>query len=289
MAEPLRDALLAGESAGLRYSLRTPRHLPLGVLGAQQGARAGSSLEFREHREYEPGDDLRHVDWNAYARTDQLVVKRYHEEVTPHLDLLLDGSRSMALVPAKSAAATALAGFLAAAAENAGMSHRVWLTREGCELLDGSSGRPAGWQLPTFDFSGHPGEAMARRPPPFRPRGVRIVVSDLLWLGDPLAVLGPCAERATSLVVVQVLARADIDPAETGNLRLVDAETDEILDLLVDAAALGRYRTKFERHRKNWDDACRRAGATFVTVVAEDFLRERRLDALVAAEILQVT
>jgi uncharacterized protein (DUF58 family) len=280
---------LAGEQAGLRYALRTPRHLPLGVTGAQQGARAGSSLEFREHREYEPGDDLRHVDWNAYARTDQLVVKRYHEEVTPHLDLVLDGSRSMGLNPSKSAAALGLAGFFTAAAANVGMSHRVWTTRDGCEILDGSTGRPGGWQLPTFDHAGHPGEAMARRPPPFRPRGVRIVVSDLCWLGDPLAVLGPCAERATSLVVVQTLARTDVDPTETGNLRLVDAETDEILDLLVDAAALARYRTKFERHRKNWSDACRRAGATFATVVAEDFLRERRLDELVAAEILQVT
>jgi uncharacterized protein (DUF58 family) len=289
MAEPLRDALLAGELAGLRYSLRTPRHLPLGILGAQQGARAGSSLEFREHREYEPGDDLRHVDWNAYARTDQLIVKRYHEEVTPHLDLVLDGSRSMALVEAKSAAAVGLCGFLAAAAENAGMSHRVWLTREGCEMLDGSAGRPAGWQLPTFDHPGHPAEAMMRRPSPLKPRGVRIVVSDLFWLGDPMVLLGPCAERATSLVVVQVLARTDVDPSETGNLRLVDAETDEVLDLLVDAAALARYRTKFDRHRKNWNDACRRAGATFATVVAEDFLRERRLDELAAAEILQVT
>ena len=97
MSDDLRQALLEGERAGGRYALRLPRRLPVGVAGGHQGARAGSSLEFREHREYEPGDDLRHIDWNAYARSDQLVVKLYHEEVTPHLDIVLDGSRSMAL------------------------------------------------------------------------------------------------------------------------------------------------------------------------------------------------
>jgi uncharacterized protein (DUF58 family) len=288
MSESLRTPLVAGEEAGLRYSLRVPRRLPLGVTGGQQGARAGSSLEFREHREYEPGDDLRHIDWNAYARSDQLMVKLYHEEVTPHLDLILDGSRSMALVPAKAEAAVALAGFLAAAAANAGMSHRAWLAREGYEMLDGSQGRPAGWQLPSFDHVGNPGEAIVRRPPKLRPRGMRIVISDLLWLGDPLQLLGPCAERATALVVIQVLARADADPGEHGNLRLIDVETDQLLDLLIDDAALARYRAKLERHQKNWTDACRRAGAIMTLAIAEDFLREKRLDDLLVSETLQV-
>ena len=105
MSEALRHSLLAGELAGSRYVLRTPRGLPAGTVGLHQGARAGSSLEFKEHRDYEPGDDLRHIDWNAYARSDHLVVKLFHEEVTPHLDIVLDGSRSMALTGSAKAAA----------------------------------------------------------------------------------------------------------------------------------------------------------------------------------------
>src|SRR5262245_27124593 len=121
--DPLRQSLLDGERPGARYALRAPRRPPARAAGLHQGARAGSSLEFKEHREYEPGDDLRHIDWNAYARSDQLVVKLYHEEVTPHVDIVLDGSRSMALEGTpKAAAATGLAGLFAAAAGNAGMS-----------------------------------------------------------------------------------------------------------------------------------------------------------------------
>jgi hypothetical protein len=252
----LRQRLLDGERAGSRYALRAPRRLPAGAVGMHQGARAGSSLEFKEHREYEPGDDLRHIDWNAYARSDQLVVKLYHEEVTPHVDIILDGSRSMAVEgSAKAEAAAALTSFCAAAAANAGFGHRVWLGRNGCAQLAGSSGPAAGWELPAFDFRGSVADAFSRRPPALRPRGLRFLLSDLFWMGDPLHVLAPCAERATILVVVQVLARADVDVAERGNLRLIDVETDQLLDLLIDGPAVVRYQAALERHQKNWHAA----------------------------------
>jgi uncharacterized protein (DUF58 family) len=289
MEQPLRQSLLDGERAGSRYALRTPRGLPAGMVGLHQGARAGSSLEFKEHRDYEPGDDLRHIDWNAYARSDHLVVKLFHEEVTPHLDVLLDGSRSMALAgSAKAAATLGLAGFFAAAADNAGFSHRVWLAQDGCAQLTGSAGRPDAWEVPTFDFRGNVADAFHRRPPQLRPRGVRILISDLFWPGEPLHIVAPCAERATALVVIQLLAAADVQPPERGNLRLIDAETAQPWELLVDEPAIERYRAAMERHQQLWRNACRQAGALLISVVAEDWLRDWRLDELVAAEFLQV-
>src|SRR3954452_13520175 len=123
-----REHLLEGEAAARRFALAVPRGGPVDPTGAATGSRAGSSLEFRDHRGYEPGDDLRHVDWNAFARTDQLSVKLYREEVSPHLDLLIDGSRSMALADSAKARATlALAGFFTSAAANAGFTHAGWL------------------------------------------------------------------------------------------------------------------------------------------------------------------
>lgn len=289
MNNPLRQSLLDGERAGSRYTLRTPRGLPAGIVGLHQGARAGSSLEFKEHRDYEPGDDLRHIDWNAYARSDHLVVKLFHEEVTPHLDVILDGSRSMALTGSnKSEAALGLTGFFVAAAANAGFSHRVWMTQDGCVQLQGSSGRPDTWELPSFDFRGSPADAFQRRPPQLRPRGVRLLISDLLWPGDPLPSVAPCAERATALIVIQLLAVADVQPPERGNLRLIDVETEQPWELLVDDGAVERYRNSLERHQQLWRDACRQAGAFLTTITAEEVLRDWRLDELVQAEFLQV-
>jgi uncharacterized protein (DUF58 family) len=290
MNNTLRQALLDGERTGSRYVLRTPRGLPAGTVGVHQGARAGSSLEFKEHRDYEVGDDLRHIDWNAFARSDHLVVKLFHEEVTPHLDLIVDGSRSMALGDnaVKSHAAAALAGFFAAAASNAGFSHKVWLAQDGCALLAGSGGRPAAWELPAFDFRGSPADSFTRRPPSLRPRGVRVFISDLFWPGDPLHVLAPCAERGTALVVVQLLAADDARPPERGNLRLRDMETERTWEMLVDDPAVDRYRQALDRHQEIWRTACRQTGAFMTVLVAEELMKSWRLDDLIAAEFLQV-
>src|SRR5437763_5149787 len=147
MDEGLRRYLGEGERQGLRYALGLPRQAPVGLAGGTLGQRAGSSLEFKDHRAYEPGDDLRHIDWAAYARTDQLAVKVYREEVTPHLDVVLDSSRSMALEgSAKAGAAVALAAFFAAAARNARYGHAAWLLGGGCRPVGSGTSAPAGWE-----------------------------------------------------------------------------------------------------------------------------------------------
>jgi uncharacterized protein (DUF58 family) len=281
----LRNYLAQGEQAAARYSLGIPRHAPVGVSGATVGHRAGSSLEFKDHRAYEAGDDLRHIDWNAYARTDQLTIKLFREEVTPHIDVVLDGSRSMDLEDTpKGGAAVALAAFFAGAAARAGYSHSAWLLADGCVPLPNGNRSPATWDGIAFDHIGAPGQRL----PPWRPRGTRVLISDLLWVGDPLMTLRPFAERSAVTVVIQVLARADTEPPEGQSLRLVDAETGQMREIHVDALVARRYREALTRHQENWHLACRQVGATFVVLIAEDLLRDWNLDDLVAAELLKV-
>jgi uncharacterized protein (DUF58 family) len=281
--------LAAGERAGSRYVLGMPRRLPLGAAGLHQGGRSGSSLEFKEHRDYQPGDDLRHLDWNAYARSDQLIVKQFHEEVNPRLDIVLDGSRSMALPgSAKVQAALGLAALFTTAGANAGFFHAAWLTRDGFHPVAGSETRFSAWETLAFDDRSDPGTALARKPPAWRPRGIRVLLSDLLWLGDPLVFLAQIAERATAVAVVQILAHADAHPPERGSVRLTDVETNETHDLLLEPATLRRYQAALEQHREQWHRACRQVGAVFISVIAERVLRDWRLDDLVAAEILRV-
>ena len=70
---------------------------PRGLSGPQLGVAAGQSTEFMDHRVYVAGDDVRRIDWNATARTDQLLIKRYQEEIRPSVVLLVDDSKSMAV------------------------------------------------------------------------------------------------------------------------------------------------------------------------------------------------
>ena len=67
-----------------------------GIDGRRVGRRTGNALEFSEYREYRPGDDLRRIDWRVYARSEQLMIKQYSEEIDPRCDLILDHSASMA-------------------------------------------------------------------------------------------------------------------------------------------------------------------------------------------------
>jgi uncharacterized protein (DUF58 family) len=289
MSGAARRHLLEGEQAGLRYALGLPRHAPLGSLGTALTRRTGSSLEFREYRDYEPGDDLRHIDWGAYARSDHLFVKQFREEAHPHLDLVLDGSRSMDLEgSAKARAAWGLAGFFYAAAANAGYTCSAWVLGGHAVPVAAGGGGPRAWEVGEFTFRGSPVESFRHAPPGWRPRGMRVLVSDLLWEGDPEAAVSHLADRASTVVVVQLLARADVDPPEGNSLRLVDAETDQVMELYIDALAARRYREALARHQQNWNRACRQVGAVFTTVAAEDLVRDWRLDDLVAAEVLKV-
>jgi uncharacterized protein (DUF58 family) len=289
MQEEWRGFLAEGEREGMRHALGLPRHAPLGLAGGTLSQRAGSSLEFKDHRGYEPGDDLRHIDWNAYARSDQLSVKLYREEVTPRVDVVIDGSRSMALEESDKLRATlALAGFFAAAADNAGFRHAAWLLGEELRAVGNGSGPPTTWEDLSFDAAGPPTPAAMRGGAGWRPGGVRILLSDLLWEGDPPQFVRPFAERAAVAVVVQVLARADVEPPEGQSLRLVDVETGLIREIHIDAVAARGYRTALARHQQHWHEACRQAGALMTTVVAEDVLRDWALEELVAAEVLRV-
>ena len=65
------------------------------VVGMHRSPDFGFSQEFAEYQAYTPGDDLRHVDWNVYARTERMYLKRYRGETNSPLTILLDASNSM--------------------------------------------------------------------------------------------------------------------------------------------------------------------------------------------------
>ncbi|HEY1065441.1 MAG TPA: DUF58 domain-containing protein [Pirellulales bacterium] len=75
--------------------LRARRIVEGYVAGQHKSPYHGFSIEFAEHREYVPGDDLRYVDWKVFGRTDKVYLKQFEEETNLIVYVLLDGSRSM--------------------------------------------------------------------------------------------------------------------------------------------------------------------------------------------------
>jgi uncharacterized protein (DUF58 family) len=271
MEPAIRQALREGEKIGLRYALQIPQVAASGWTGSRSGRRAGSSIDFQDYREYQPGDDLRFIDWGIYARTDRLTVKLFREEVTPHLDLIIDGSRSMSLVDtAKANAAALLAALLATSAANAQCTQAVWLSGEGFQRLPNDRLTPSAWHGLELESQRTPEQSFEIMPPKFRRLGVRVFVSDLLWPGEPLQFLRRLRDGAAALFVIQLLAREDVNPPEYGNLRVVDSETGGESEIYIDSSSARQYTENLTQLQQSWSDACRQCGAHMTTLIAED-------------------
>jgi uncharacterized protein (DUF58 family) len=288
MEQRIRDYLCMGRQAGGRYALRA-RKTGRGLTGTQLGIDAGRSLEFVDHREYQPGDDLRTVDWSVYARSERLTVKLYQDEVRPAVDIILDGSASMDLADSeKLRAALGLAGMISESARNSDYFFRVWQTGRGTRRVENGSETADRWEGLDFSSEESPEESFRRELPALKPKGIRIFISDLFWVGDPMHVLLPLAHQASVVVVVMVLAGADVNPAERGHLRLVDSETGITREIMVDESAVKCYCEKLEQHQQNWNRACRQVGAVMTRIVAEEFTQTWQLDDLVSQGLLDI-
>jgi uncharacterized protein (DUF58 family) len=271
MDASIRQALRDGEKLGVRYALQVPQVAASGWTGSRSGRRAGSSIDFQDYREYQPGDDLRFIDWGIFARSDRLTVKLFREEVTPHLDLILDGSYSMNLEEtAKGNAVAQLAALLATSAANAQCTQAVWLSGEGFQRLANDSLNPSAWDKLELASKRTPEQSFEILPPKFRRLGVRVFISDLLWPGEPVQLLRRLREGAAALFVIQLLARDDAAPPEHGNLRVVDSETGAETEIYIDSAVAKQYSDNLAQLQQSWSDACRQCGAHMTTIIAED-------------------
>jgi uncharacterized protein (DUF58 family) len=285
MDPAIRQALCDGERLGGRYALQVPQMAASGWTGSRSGRRTGSSIDFQDYREYQLGDDLRFIDWGIYARSDRLTVKLFREEVTPHLDLILDGSLSMNLENTAKARATAgLAALLATAAANAQCTQAVWLSGEGFQRLPNDTLVSSTWDKLTWDSRRTLDQSFEILAPKFRRLGVRVLVSDLLWPGSPLQTLRRLRDGAAALFVIQLLGRDDVNPPDHGNLRAVDCETGEETEVYVDATVAKQYAGNLAQLQQSWADGCRQCGTRMTTIVAEAF--ENSLGELESIQLL---
>ena len=289
MNDPDREPLRQGVLAGSRYAISAPTMAPMGSAGALLGKGSGSSLEFMDHRQYQPGDDIRRIDWAAYGRTDHLIVRLYREEITPHVDIVLDCSRSMALDGTdKRRAALTIAAAVATAATNGGFSHALWITPDTCRPAENGTSSPLQWPDIDFNCTEDLGIVLNNPTMSWRAMSYRVLISDLLFPGDPSGIVSRLRESAAALAVIQLLAERDQNIEARGNLRLTDAETSERQEMFIDQPARERYRRRLENHIQNWSVAARQAGAMFATIIAERLCSNLQLPELVEAGVFEV-
>lgn len=251
------------------FRLAMPRVPAGGRLGERLGSGTGSSLEFQDYRPYAPGDDLRHVDWAAFARSEVLTVRLYREEVAPRIDLVLDVSRSMVLTERKSRAYGELSALLACAAASTEADARLIITSA---AEPRPLHRPEEIERVLACDAAH--SALEESGLPFRRRSLRVVVSDFLFPHDADVLVGSLAREGASLAIIQLTLPEEAEPSVEGGRRLVDVEGHGEADLVIDEKAIEDYRARFSRLRSGLSRAARRAGASFAHLTAGPPLRE---------------
>ena len=248
-----------------------------GLKGGRRSVKRGQSVEFADYRDYAMGDDLRQLDWNVYARLERLFVKLFIEEEDVTVSLLVDASASMAtgqpskLLFAKRAAAalgyiglasedrvtvSALAGRMARRRASMRGSGRVFRL-----LADLSAIEPADGPTDLVTAARHAAAQL-------RGKGVVILFSDLL---DPGAdrVIRELAATGSELIVLHVLSPDELDPALEGDLRLVDVETGEGVDVTVDLATLDAYKARVTAWKQAFADLAARRRASYVDLSSD--------------------
>lgn len=280
MSRPSDSALAEASVWQLAWAPAPPR----GSAGDVLARGTGSSIEFQDRRLYAPGDDVRHLDWRAFARTGELAVKLYREELLPRLELCFDASASMAVDEDKAQLTVDLLVLLARAAEARGFEVRlIEVADEPRRVsLDELHGR--GVQL-TGRLPLH--QAWTRAALLLRPGTLRLFVSDFLSPLEPAGLVRGLAARAGGLALLQVLARDDAAPEVGGALRMTDAETNEAREVVLEAAVVEGYLERLERWSDALETECRRAGARFVRLVAGAPLADLARGPLTRAGLLE--
>lgn len=251
-----------------------------GPVGEQLGRSTGGSLEFEDRRGWRVGDDVRRIDWRALGRSDQVLVRMYRDEIAPRVEIVLDGSRSMATDPAKAQLAVDLAALLALCAQNAGLQAALLVASERPQALPVDRFLASGAEFAAQNSLSREVETL------LRPGALRIVISDFFVRAELGSRLRALSARGGGFACLQVLSGFDADPERGEALRLTDAETDESLDLVIDAAARKRYLERLARLRAELGDECARLAAAQLSLVAAGELEVQCSAQLVPAGVL---
>ena len=297
-ARSLLDPAFVRELEALRRRLSVT--VRSGATGERASQRRGGSAEFLDHRPYAPGDDLRRVDWAAFARTGEPVLKLFRAEEDSVLRLLIDVSASLAFgSPQKLEVARRVAAAIGYLALASGQRAQVLVARQASGQTGGRAlershtprrGRDA---LPALlrDLSEPVAGGAAdlvraldqAREQSARP-GLLVVLSDFLDPGPVTRALTQACAAGHQVALVQVLAREEIEPNYDGDFAFVDAESNAEVELSMDAAAVDAYVTRLAGLIEELRSWSRKHRASYVRIRNDEAL-EGALRRFVAREV----
>jgi uncharacterized protein (DUF58 family) len=262
-----------------QLTLVTSRVRAGALRGERRSLKRGAGLEFADFRDYVPGDDLRRVDWNVYARLDRPYVKLREEEEDLAVHILVDASQSMDWGKGAQHKFN-YALHLAAGVGSIGLSTGDRLTTvmlsEAKHLaqMPEISLRGQQYLLQLLKFleaqqtSGITDLEAATRRYLIKPRrpGLVTLISDLLSPNGYQATVKLLQQRGHEVAIVHVMSPDEIDPPLAGDLKLIDVETGSAQEVSIDGGLRDAYRARVTVWRNEAQAFCRARGVRYLAV-----------------------
>lgn len=260
--------------------------------GERRSRRKGQSVEFADFRNYSPGDDLRFVDWNLYARLDKLFLKLFLEEEDLHVYCLVDASPSMDFgQPTKFFVAQQLAAALSFVGLCRGDRIKLEFLAQKNICSPVLRGRSQLNRLTDFVASVQPEHAspLASGVKQFcmanSGRGMVVLISDLMDKNGYESALRLLVGRQMDIFVLHLLSPAELDPELVGDLRLVDCEDLDETEVSVSPFLIRRYKQTLATFVGQAKQFCAQRGIAYMMVRSDQgadelvghYLRERGL------------
>jgi len=261
--------------------------------GERRSKRKGQSVEFADFRQYVPGDDLRFIDWNLFARLERLYLKLFLEEEDLHFYTLIDASSSMDFGdPTKLQYAKQLAASL-------GFIGLCRADRVKIESLGTTSknpgptlrGRASLWRMQDYLNSIEPGEnvSLADGIKNFclrnQGKGILVLITDLLDKAGYEKALRFLVAQQMDVYIIHVLSPEELTPEIKGDLRLIDCEDADFAEITVSRPLLDKYKRTLASFVDGAREFCTRRGMTYLMVNSQtpvetlvaNYLRKRGL------------
>ncbi|MEI4771816.1 DUF58 domain-containing protein [Psychrobacillus sp. FJAT-51614] len=288
--EPLVPKDWAGKLS--RLSISTKSKLRGQHKGSHRSQRFGASLDFSDFREYTPGDDVRQIDWNVYARTDKYFIKRFLDEQEMRVHILLDSTKSMG-DKMKWTFAKQLAlsiGMLVLQRDDRLSFTAVTNEKKPPFRRKGATYRKAFTQIISDLNEPMMTKSFTDNVISFLPKDstVLFIISDCLETIESWEkLLHKLPKFAGDIRILQVVTKDELTPAYTGDVQLEDVETTHPLNISMSSSVLEAYERERKLHQQSLELLCRKFGAKLLQVNTEDGISHTMFHQLLRANWVQ--
>ncbi|MBK1791721.1 DUF58 domain-containing protein [Persicirhabdus sediminis] len=249
-----------------------------GPAGEFAGSGTGSSIDFHDQRDYHPGDDPRHINWQAYARNGSYTMKLYREEVRPLVELIVDVTPSMFLTKQKAMRSCEMIYLLHALAEKSGSAVQIYLLHGDHHLrVERDQLASHAWFEKVANFSSKQKKTAEADGPslprvdhlPLRAKSFRLILTDGLYLGDPTSWLHQLARGQGVMSLFIPYCSEEENPAWRGNCNLKDTEQGRDHQVHINPKQLDAYKTAYNNHFSLWQQCAQKFQAPLARIPAE--------------------